>query len=168
MYSKVLGPALVIGIIVGLVYGCFAFILVMLLSLLVPLPAMYVTGRVADFVLMLYSGGSTRITLQDQLAGEVEKIKFLRRENKLTEALEQAEVVLTQDPEHPEALLLKAQILFEGFAEYSAANTCLRQIIAMEPPPDEKLLNWAKSLREDILLRIRERAEQEPAEDQAE
>ena len=98
-------------------------------------------------------------TLRDQFAGDVERIRILKRESRFTEALELAEVILTRDPDHPEALLLKAQILYEGFSKYSAANVCLSRILAMNPAPEDKLLHWAASLQEEILVRIRERAE---------
>ncbi|WLE95784.1 MAG: hypothetical protein QTN59_13990 [Candidatus Electrothrix communis] len=161
MYFKVLPVSLFFGIMALFAYGWLAFILIMLGGLLLPFPAMYATGRIADFFVFIYSGGSGRNTLQDQLAGEVEKIRILKREHKFREALEQAEVVLARDPEHPEALLLKAQILFEGFAQYSAANACLSKIIDRDPAPDDKFLLWASALREEILERIRERAEQQ-------
>ncbi|MCI5123167.1 MAG: hypothetical protein D3925_01495 [Candidatus Electrothrix sp. AR5] len=110
MYIRVFPASLILGIIALFAYGWLVFILIMLIGLLFPFPAMYATGRIADFFVFIYSGSGTN-TLQDQLAGEVEKIRALKREHKLTEALEQAEVVLVRDPEHPEALFLKAQIL---------------------------------------------------------
>lgn len=124
MYIKVFPVSLILAIFGGLVYGWCIFILIMIGGLLFPLPAMYATGRIADFFLFLYNGGSRLSTLRDQFAGDVERIRILKRESRFTEALELAEVVLTRDPEHPEALLLKARILYEGFTRYSAANAC--------------------------------------------
>ena len=69
--------------------------------------------------------------------------------------------VLVRAPEHPEALFLKAQILSQKFEKYGAANACLNKIIAMDPAPDDKLLQWAETLREENLERLRERAEQQ-------
>ncbi len=157
MYTRVLPVALIIGIISGIVYGWCVFFLVMLASLLVPFPAMYATGKIADAFVFLYSGGKGTNTLQDQLAGEVEKIKLLKRERHFEEALEQAEVVLNREPNHPDALFLKAQILY-GFSQYSTANACLNKILALDPPPDEKLVQWVNNLREEALKGIQERA----------
>jgi tetratricopeptide (TPR) repeat protein len=157
MYIRVLPVALIIGIISGLTYGWWTFFLTMFASLFFPFPAMYTTGKIADAFVFLYSGGKGINTLQDQLVGEVEKIKLLKRERHFEEALEQAEVVLNREPNHPEALFLKAQILY-GFAQYSSANACLNKILAMVPPPDERLVQWAGNLREDALKGIRERA----------
>uniref|UniRef100_UPI004056C8B5 tetratricopeptide repeat protein n=1 Tax=Candidatus Electrothrix sp. TaxID=2170559 RepID=UPI004056C8B5 len=159
MYIRVFPFSLILAILGGLVYGWCVSILIMIGGLLFPLPAMYATGRIADFFLFLYSGGTVLSTLRDQFAGDVERIRILKRESRFTEALELAEMVLTRDPEHPEALLLKAQILYEGLSKYSAANACLSKILAMDPAPDEKLRNWAISLRKEVLKRIRERQE---------
>ena len=159
MYIRVFPFSLILAILTGLMYGWCAFFLVMIGGLFFPFPAMYTTGRIADMFLFLYSGGSGLNTLRDRLAGDVEKIRILKRESRFTEALELAEAVLSRDPDHPEALLFKAQILYEGFSRYSAANACLSRILAMNPAPDDKLLYWAASLQEKIRERIRERAE---------
>ncbi len=161
MYFKVLPASLILGIIALFASGWLAFILIMLGGLLLPFPAMYATGRIADFFVFIYNGGSGRNTLQDQLAGEVDKIRILKREDKFKEALEQAEAVLVRDPEHPEALFFKAQILSQEFEKYGAANACLSKIINRDPAPDDKLLQWAETLREEILERIKERAEKQ-------
>ena len=159
MYIKVFPFSLILAIIGGFAYGWWFFILIMIGGLLFPLPAMYATGRIADFFVFFYNGGSGISTLRDRLAGDVEKIRILKRESRFPEALELAEAVISRDPEHPEALFLNAQILYEGFSRYSDANACLSKILAMNPAPEDKLLHWATSLQEEILERIRERAE---------
>ncbi|MCI5179611.1 MAG: hypothetical protein D3911_09905 [Candidatus Electrothrix sp. AW3_4] len=158
IYIKMLPVFLLIGIVSIFTYGWWAFLIVMLASLLVPFPAMYATGRVADAFVFLYSGGSRTHTLQEQLVGEVEKIRELKRKNKLEKALEQADFVLIRDPEHPEALFLKAQILFELDVQYGAANACLNTLLTMDPPPDDKILHWAIALRKKIMVKVQERA----------
>lgn len=158
IYVRMLPVFLLIGIIIIFAYGWWASLIVMLASLLVPFPAMYATGRVADVFVFLYSGGSRTHTLQEQLVGEVEKIRELKRKNKLEKALEQADFVLIRDPEHPEALFLKAQILFELDVQYGAANACLNTLLTMDPPPDDKILHWAIALRKKIMVKVQERA----------
>ncbi|XCN74923.1 MAG: hypothetical protein Q3M24_09340 [Candidatus Electrothrix aestuarii] len=158
MYVRVLPVSLFFGIIAWVVYGWWAFCLAMIVGLLFPLPAMYATGRIADLFLFCYSGGSGQSTLKDELAGDVEKIRILRRERHFEEAFELAEVLLTKDPKHAEVLFLKAQLLYEPFAQYSSASACLNKILAMDPPPRDELVQWATTLREEIQERIRERA----------
>ena len=101
MYGRVLPVSLIFGIIAGLAYGWCAFFLVMLLGLVLPFPAMYATGKIADTFVFLYSGGSRENTLKDQIAGDLDKIKILKREKDFTAALETAEAVLVRAPEHP-------------------------------------------------------------------
>ncbi|MCI5127488.1 MAG: hypothetical protein D3907_03075 [Candidatus Electrothrix sp. AUS3] len=86
MYSWVFPVTLILGILLGLLYGWYVFFVIMLLGLILPFPAMYATGRVADVFVFLYSGGRGTHSLQEQLAGEVEKIRVFKRENKLREA----------------------------------------------------------------------------------
>ncbi|WP_446009101.1 tetratricopeptide repeat protein [Candidatus Electrothrix sp.] len=106
-----------------------------------------------------YNGSPGTFSLNEQLAAEVEKIRILQSKQKFAKALKTANAVLARNPEHPEALYLKAQIL-SGFGKYSAAHACLNKLIAIkDPAPDEKLRNWAISLRKEVLKRIRERQE---------
>ena len=157
IYAWVFVFTLFVGGVVGFLYGWFHFMIIMLIGLVLPFPAMYATGGIADFFLC-YTGGKGASTLKDQLAGDVEKIRILKREHHFEEAFELAEVVLAQDPKHAEALFLKAQLLYEPFAQYSSASACLNKILAMNPPSDDKLVYWAAALREEIQERIRERA----------
>ena len=158
MYGKVLPVSLIFGIIAWFAYGLWASCLVMIGGLLFPLPAMYLTGRIADVFLFCYSGGKGTSTLKDQLAGDVEKIRILKRERHFEEAFEMAEAVLARDPQNAEVLFLKARLLYEAFAQYSSASACLNRILAMDPPPEDELVQWAAALREEIQERIRERA----------
>ncbi len=91
-----------------------AFMIALLLSLFLPFPVMLVTDQIAKIFVFVLSGGSRSHTLNEQLAGDIDKVKILKREKDFTGALETADAVLTRNPEHPEALFLKAQILSQG------------------------------------------------------
>ena len=159
IYIRFLPICLIIALISFFRYGWIAFFIAVPVSFLLPLPAMYATGRIADAFVFLYNGGSRATTLNEQLAGDIDKVKILKREKDFTGALETAEAILTRNPEHPEALFLKAQILSQEFEKYGAANTCLKKIIAMETLPDESIRQWAATLHEEILQHIQERAD---------
>lgn len=141
--------------------SAITFIIALLFSLFLPFPVMLLTDKLSMIFIFLFSGGGRTHTLNEQLAGDLEKVKILKRENKFTAALEIVEAILSCDPKHPEALFLKAQILSQEFEKYGAANACLNKIVDRDPAPDDKLLHWAENLREEILERIRERAEHE-------
>ncbi len=70
-------------------------------------------------------------------------------------------LILEQMPEHAEALLLKAQILQEGFADLKGAKQCLRQIMRLDLPPESTARQWAKGMLEEVTLRLREEKERE-------
>ena len=156
MYSWVLPTCLLVGVPVGFIHGWLFFIVIMLVGLILPLPAVYLIDKSSDLLMFFYNGGGT-FTLNEQLAADVEKIKIQQNEQKFTDALKTADAVLARNPEHPEALYLKAQIL-TGFEKYGAAHACLNKLIAItNPVPDEKLLNWATTLRKEVREHIREK-----------
>ncbi|MCI5191995.1 MAG: hypothetical protein D3915_02545 [Candidatus Electrothrix sp. AU1_5] len=158
MYGRVLPACLLVGVPVGLKHGWFFFIVIMLAGLILPVPAIYLIDKISGFLMFFYNGGGT-FSLNEQLAADVEKIKILKTKEKFTDALETADAVLARNPKHPETLYLKAQLLI-GFERYNAAYVCLNKLIAIKNPvPDEKLRNWAITLREKVLKRIREEQE---------
>jgi hypothetical protein len=160
MYGgRIMLGSLGVGIVAGYEHGWFFFILSMLIGLLVPIPAICFIDKVSGVLMYFYNGSSGTFSLDEQLAAEVEKIKILQSKQKFSRALKTANAVLARNPEHPETLYLKAQIL-SGFEKYCAANTCLNKLIAMKNPvPDKTLRNWAITQHKENLERIREQAE---------
>ena len=85
----------------------------------------------------LVFNGCFSSTLHDQLAGELVKARLLKASDRFDEALEIISRTLDRLPDYPEALLLKAQILWEGYSDYSGAKACLKQIIRMKNMQNE-------------------------------
>jgi hypothetical protein len=96
-----------------------------------------------------YGGRKARWTVKEKLAGNLEKIRYSKRQGRFNEALVLANDFLKHLPHDPEALFLKAQILHEGFGYGESAKKCL-EIIIKEVPASETLHRWASSLYEDI------------------
>lgn len=160
MYGRVLPVCLFMGAFAVSLQEWFAFFIIMLLGLVLPVPATYLINKVSEGLMFFYNGGNAAYTLNEQLAAEVEKVKVLKGELKFTDALQAAEAVLAQNPEHHEALFLKAQILSQGFEKYKGSNTCLNKLLAMNNPiPDLTLRKWAITLRKENLERIRDQAD---------
>jgi tetratricopeptide (TPR) repeat protein len=90
----------------------------------------------------LYGLSRKDITPQQRLAGELDKIRFLKREKDFDRALQLVNRVLEREPDFPEALYLKAQILWEGFENRRAAESYLDKIIQLVKE-DEPLYRWA-------------------------
>jgi hypothetical protein len=54
--------------------------------------------------------------------------------------------ILIKAPNLPEALYLKAQILWEGYGDVVASRRYLRQILVISPDKNETYHRWALSL----------------------
>lgn len=87
---------------------------------------------------------------RDLLAGELIKARLMKASGRFDEALAAVDGTLAKQPDLPEALFLKAQILVEGHSNYTAAAACLKQVIQMGPLKDETLRRWSQSLLEEI------------------
>ena len=59
--------------------------------------------------------------------------------------------VLVQAPKLPEALYLKAQILWEGYQDASAARELLLEVIDLVPDAQQTYHRWAQSLLQKII-----------------
>jgi len=88
---------------------------------------------------------------RDQLAGELIKARLMKAADRFDEALLAVNDTLRRLPNHPEALFLKAQILWEGFANSTAAASCLRTVIQMKSLRDENLRRWSQNMLNDIV-----------------
>ncbi len=97
-------------------------------------------------------------TKNDHLAGELIKARLLKASECFDEALAVVNSTLGKLPDYPEALFLKAQILWEGFANATAATACLQQVIQMKPMKEEKdetIRRWSQTLLEEIIQQKR-------------
>jgi tetratricopeptide (TPR) repeat protein len=87
---------------------------------------------------------------RDQFAADLEKIRECKRTRHFPEALRLANNILRQDPEFPDALYLKATILWEGFGNAEGAKAHLKKI-KEEVPENETLYRWACSYYDEII-----------------
>lgn len=87
---------------------------------------------------------------RDLLAGELIKARLMKASDRFDEALAVVDSTLAKQPDLPEALLLKAQILVEGYSNHAAAAACLKQVIQMGPLEDETIRRWSQSLLDEI------------------
>ena len=79
---------------------------------------------------------------RERFTGDLEKIKYSKRMGQFDEALHLVNELLHQDKHFPEALFLKAQILWEGFGNAESAKAYLEQVRELIPE-DEALHRWA-------------------------
>lgn len=97
-----------------------------------------------------YRGRKAAWSNKERLAGDLEKIRFSKRQGRFNEALVLANDILKHLPHDPEALFLKAQILCEGFGYGESAKKCL-EIIITEVPASEPVHRWASSYYKGII-----------------
>ena len=95
---------------------------------------------------LLYGLGQRRLLLKQRLAGELDKIRYSKRQKEFDKALSQVNDVLAREPDFPEALFLKAQILCEGFGNVAAAERHLEKVMQLVNEK-EPLHQWVLSYR---------------------
>ena len=95
---------------------------------------------------LLYGLGQRRLLLKQRLAGELDKIRYSKGQKDFDKALSQVNDVLAREPEFPEALFLKAQILCEGFGNVAAAERHLEKVMQLVSEK-EPLHQWVQSYR---------------------
>ena len=83
------------------------------------------------------------MSLRRQLASDLNVVRYHKLCHRFDDALIKIEEVLAKDPDFVEALLLKAQILWEGFEDCKAARKCLQKILAAEPDENAVFHRWA-------------------------
>ena len=108
----------------------------------------FVTDKLGNISKILYGGGRNTISKRDQLQGTLKAVKVMKMNKEFTKALDSVNNILEQDPEFYDAMLLKAQILIEGFDQPTDAKTYLRTIM-MNTDKTESLYTWASSLHRE-------------------
>jgi tetratricopeptide (TPR) repeat protein len=107
-------------------------------------------NKIGDFFgRSLYGQKRAAFSLREQLAGELEKVRYHKREKNFVRALDLVNAILKQDQEFPEALFLKAQILHQGFGNMDSARGYLEKVMELTSP-EESIHNWAKSYSEGV------------------
>jgi hypothetical protein len=99
---------------------------------------------------ILYGMGRTDGTFRDQFIGTLNQARFHKMSKRHDLALECVDEVLAADPDFPEALFLKAQILWEGYQDAAAAKQCLFHLMKVEPDKEATFHRWGLSLYKEI------------------
>ena len=85
----------------------------------------------------------SNMIVRKQPASDLNAVRYHKLCHQFDDALLKIEEVLAKDPDFVEALLLKAQILWEGFEDRNAASKCLLKILAAEPDEKAVFHRWA-------------------------
>ena len=153
-YISIMGPVIIITLV-----GCFSDPPIISLKIFTILLLCATLLCIFFTVLVEIIGGglgnslsgstSRRISRNERFAGEINKIKFSKRAGRFDPALQMANAVLHEAPDYPEAMLLKAQILWEGYGKADTAKGYLNRIRELTPE-DDKFHRWATSYLETV------------------
>ena len=145
---KVLGrssPLLILLPITGLPFYP-ALLSWLLFALLVSLSC----GRLgSSFANLLHGTGQQNCRPSAACAAALDKARFHKRAGRPAEALRLINTTLDQYPQQPAALLLKAEVLWLGFANRAGALACLERLLSA-PSVEECYLHWGRALRHEI------------------
>ena len=150
-YGVLLGALVIIGGWSG--FPVFTLKLFLPLAI-IPIPfcilSDYVVERLGSGLGGVLSGWSSRrLTTRESLAADLEKARYSRRGGRFKEALTIINGALEKDPKFPDALFLKAQILWEGFGNREGAQGCLKKVMQVVPS-HETLHRWALNYYNEI------------------
>ncbi len=127
------------GLIVGLIIGISCYFM-----------ALAIKSSFAKIFGALAGERSAHWSSREQLEGDMNQACHFKRNEKYTKALNTVNKIIRSDPDYPDALFLKAQILWEGFQNHNAAKSNLRKIFEIVKDEKETIYRWALSLSKQI------------------
>jgi len=104
---------------------------------------------------------SRQSTPRETLAADLEIARQSKRSGEFEKARSKIDGVLEKDSDFPDALYLKAEILWEGFENSSEARRCLRKVMQLVPR-EETLHSWASSYFDKIIAAEKKQSTQVP------
>jgi tetratricopeptide (TPR) repeat protein len=147
IYGYLLGGTrgTIIGILIGSILSVVAAFITILIS--------DKFGETAGF---LYRGPKANWSIKEQLEGLLNQVRYHKMNKRFDQALLKVEEVLVKDPNLPEALLLKASVLWEGLNNPIEAKRCLEHILKITLKTDNYHL-WASTFYSDIVKEEKKR-----------
>jgi tetratricopeptide (TPR) repeat protein len=104
----------------------------------------------------IFSGWTPgKVDYREQLLGDLEKIKYSKRTGHFDDALRLVNELLHREPDFPDAMYLKAHILWEGFENAEAAKAYLKKVKELVPK-NEPLHQWASSYYDEVTSGMKE------------
>jgi len=125
-----------------------AFLVSFVVAVCVQCLAEHMGTSSANFI---YGSGKSTFTVRERLAANLSQARYHKMRKEYDQAIQVLDKTLCQDSGFPEALLLMAQIHWEGFQEGEEAKKCLLMLFRTMPDKDAALNRWGKKLYRDIL-----------------
>lgn len=159
LFLKCLSWALPFLCLLGIIYGyklggvigaIKGFFLCAIVSLFASFLTMIISDKLSEIAIFLYKGPKAKWSVKEQLEGSLNQVRYHKMNKRFDRALLTIEDVLAKEPNFPNALFLKASILWEGFSDADEAKRCLGTIINTTSKSDN-FYHWASSLYSDIV-----------------
>lgn len=125
----------------------------------IPLAALciFIIERLGSSFGSLLSGWTPgRHDHREQFSADLAKINYSKRMGHFDDALRLVNELLHQDPDFPDALFVKAHIMWEGYGNAEAAKGYLKRIKQLIPE-DETLHQWALNYYDEMTNRMKSR-----------
>jgi len=106
----------------------------------------------AGLVNLLFGLDRSTASVRERLAGDLSVARIHKMARRYDEALSSLDGILSKDPDFPEALFLRAQVLWEGFGDQEAAKSCLLKIIKVEPDKEAPFHRWALDFYHELKI----------------
>ena len=151
-YLICVGVLLVICIFTGAKLLTYKHLIVFSLCA-IPLSILYtcIVEKLGNALGGIFTGWtSKKISPREQFSADLEKARHSKRKNRFDEALNIINGVLDRDKDFPDALYLKAQILWEGFGSSVESKNCFRRVMLLVSPGDP-LYRWSSDYIDKIM-----------------
>ncbi len=141
---------------IGIWTGVFSFTL-FLLTIPISALCLLVIEKIGSFLGNSLAGWTPGgVNVRDQFAADLERARYSKREGRFDEALNIVNDVLHKEPDFPDAVYLKAIILYEGFGRAETGLGYLNRVME-STPKGETLHEWASNYHEKIVKGMKER-----------
>ena len=117
------------------IFGIKGIAIAFIASLAISHVVMFTFGKfISNTASLIYGGGHGTWNEREQLDGDLNTAKYYKMRKEFDQALKTVNRILEIDPDFSGALFLKAQILWEGFENPTAAKGYLEKVTEKSEP----------------------------------
>jgi hypothetical protein len=138
------------GVLGFFLFGLTGVLIAAIFSIVASMIAVSASDQVGGMAATLYTGHAPARNLRAQLVADLDGARHHKRHKRFVDALSAVNKILAQDPDFPDALFLKAQILFEGFEDVEGAKKCLTKVMEVVKNKRETIYRWASSFHDEL------------------